>query len=91
MLDMRRATPNYAPMDLFTSLDKDGDKLLSREEISHYVKYQSKMYRNKNAPKPSPEEHEKLVDDIMAKEDKNGDGVIQHSEFSGPKVPHGEL
>lgn len=74
---------------MFTSLDKDGDKMLSRDEISHYVKYQSKMYRKKDAPKPSPEEHEKMVDEIMAKEDQNGDGVIQHSEFSGPKMPHG--
>ena len=89
MLDMRHAAPNYAPMDLFTSLDKDNDKTLSREELSHYVDYQVKMYRNKNAPKITPEEHEKMIDDIMAKEDKNGDGVIQHSEFSGPKMPHG--
>lgn len=89
MLDMRHAAPNYAPMDLFSSLDKDNDKTLSREEVSHYVDYQVKMYRNKNAPKLTPEEKEKMVDDIMAKEDKNGDGVIQHSEFSGPKMPHG--
>jgi len=89
MLDMRHAAPNYAPMDLFSSLDKDNDKTLSREEVSHYVDYQVKMYRNKNAPKLTPEEKEKMVDDIMQKEDKNGDGVIQHSEFSGPKMPHG--
>merc|ERR1712023_127731 len=89
LLDMRHAAPNYAPMDLFSSLDKNNDKVLSREEVSHYVDYQVKMYRNKNAPKLSPEEHEKMIDDIMAKEDKNGDGIIQHSEFSGPKMPHG--
>jgi len=89
MLDMRHAAPNYAPMDLFSSLDKNNDKALTRDEVSHYVDYQVKMYRNKNAQKVTPEEHEKMIDDIMAKEDKNGDGVIQHSEFSGPKMPHG--
>jgi len=89
LLDMRHAAPNYAPMDLFTSLDKNNDKLLTRDEVSHYVDYQIRMYRNKNAPKVTPEEHEKMIDDIMVKEDKNGDGVIQHSEFSGPKMQHG--
>jgi len=89
LLDMRHAAPNYAPMDLFTSLDKNNDKILTRDEVSHYVDYQVRMYRNKNAPKLTPEEHEKMIDDIMVKEDKNGDGVIQHSEFSGPKMPHG--
>jgi len=91
LLDMRHAAPNYAPMDLFTSLDKNNDKILTRDEVSHYVDYQNRMYRNKNAPKLTPEEHEKMIDDIMQKEDKNGDGVIQHSEFSGPKLHHGEL
>jgi len=86
LLDLRKPTPNYAPMDLFTSLDKDGDQHLSREEMSQYVRYQSKNYRNKNAPPPTDEEHEKMVDDIMHKEDVNGDGKISHSEFSGPKA-----
>jgi len=91
LLDLRRATPNYAPIDLFTSLDKDGDAHLSRDEISQYVKYQSKMYRNKNAPPPNDEEHEQMVDDIMLKEDKDKDGKISHKEFSGPKSPKTEL
>jgi len=89
LLDLRRATPSYVPIDLFTSLDKDGDKTLSRDEISSYVKYQSSIYRKKDAPLPTHDEHEKMVDEIMQKEDKNGDGVIQHNEFSGPKIPHG--
>ena len=91
LLDLRRATPNYAPMDLFTSLDKDGDKRLSRDEVSAYVKYQNKIYRHPNAPKPSEEEHEKMVDQIFEREDKNQDGHISHAEFSGPKMPHTEL
>ncbi|XP_047144917.1 peptidyl-prolyl cis-trans isomerase FKBP14 [Hydra vulgaris] len=91
LLDLRRAAPNYAPMDLFTSLDRNNDKVLSRDEIAHYVRYQAKTYRNKNAPPPSEEEHEKIVDDIMSKEDLNGDGHIQHSEFSGSKLHHNEL
>lgn len=89
LLDLRRATPSYVPIDLFTSLDRDGDKTLSRDEISEYVRYQSRIYRKKDAPMPSHDEHEKMVDEIMQKEDKNGDGVIQHNEFSGPKIPHG--
>jgi len=89
LLDLRRATPSYVPMDLFTSLDRDGDKTLSRDEISDYVRYQARIYRKKDAPMPSHDEHEKMVDEIMQKEDKNGDGVIQHTEFSGPKIPHG--
>ena len=91
LLDLRRATPNYAPIDLFTSLDKDNDQHLSREEISHYVEYQQKMYRHKNAPALTPEEHEKMVDDIMHKEDRDKDGKISHAEFSGPKSPKIEL
>jgi len=51
----------------------------------------TKMYRNKNAPPPSDEEHEKMVDDIMQKEDKDKDGKISHAEFSGPKSPKTEL
>merc|ERR1711977_123350 len=90
LIDIRHAAPNYAPMDLFTSLDKNNDKILSRDEVSHYVDYQHRMYKKKNAPKMTPEEHEKMIDEIMQKEDKNGDGVIQHSEFSGPKM-HVEL
>jgi len=89
LLDLRRATPSYVPIDLFTSLDRDGDKTLSRDEISEYVRYQSRIYRKKDAPMPTHDEHEKMVDEIMQKEDKNGDGVIQHNEFSGPKIPHG--
>jgi len=88
LLDLRRATPSYTPMDLFSSLDRDNDKVLSREEISHYVKYQSRIYGNKNAKKPTPEEHDKMISEIMEKEDRNGDGIIQHSEFSGPKLQH---
>eukprot|EP00794_Sanderia_malayensis_P011916 gene11916-13150_t len=91
LLDLRRATPNYAPMDLFTSLDKDGDKKLSREEVSAYVKYQSKVYKHPNAPKQTREDHERMVDQIFEREDKDGDGHISHSEFSGPKMPHTEL
>jgi len=91
LIDLRKSTPNYAPMDLFSSLDKDGDAHLSRDEISTYVKYQAKMYRNKNSPAPSEEEHVKMVDDIMEKEDKNKDGKISHAEFTGPKMPHQEL
>ena len=91
LLDVRRATPNYAPIDLFTALDKDGDKKLSRDEVSAYVKYQSRTYRHPNAPKPSKEEHEKMVDDIMHREDKDKDGHISHAEFSGPKLSHEEL
>lgn len=62
------------------------------EIILHMKKmlFQTRMYRAKNAPKLTKEEHEKMIDDIMVKEDKNGDGVIQHSEFSGPKM-HAEL
>ena len=86
LLDLRRATPSYAPMDLFTSLDRDGDNVLSRDEISHYVKYQARVYGHKNVTKTTKEEHEKMVDEIMEKEDRNKDGIIQHSEFSGPKL-----
>merc|ERR1712034_21597 len=86
LLDLRKATPNYAPIDLFTSLDRDRDNHLNRDEISTYIRYQSKNYRNKNAPLPNAEEHERMVDDIMHKEDMNGDGLISHNEFSGPKM-----
>jgi len=90
LMDLRKTTPNYAPIDLFTSLDRDRDNHLNRDEISEYIRYQHNVYRNKNQPAPSPHEHERIVDSVMQNEDKDGDGVISHSEFSGPKI-HTEL
>merc|ERR1711871_11370 len=55
--------------NIFADLDKDGSKDLSLEEIQAFFKEQGR----------------EMPPDLMEHEDKNGDGVISWTEFSGPK------
>ncbi|XP_039763323.1 FK506-binding protein 2 [Pararge aegeria] len=78
--------------NVFKEIDADKDNMLSREEVSDYLKKQ--MVPEDGAEvsediKQMLEGHDKLVEEIFQHEDKDKNGFISHEEFSGPK--HDEL
>ncbi|XP_013189434.1 FK506-binding protein 2 [Amyelois transitella] len=78
--------------NVFKEIDADKDNMLSREEVSEYLKKQ--MVPPDGAEmsddiKQMLESHDKLVEEIFQHEDKDKNGFISHEEFSGPK--HDEL
>lgn len=79
--------------NVFKEIDADADKMLSREEVSEYLKKQmvaaSEGGEASEEVKQMIEEHDKLVEEIFQHEDKDKNGFISHEEFSGPK--HDEL
>lgn len=79
--------------NVFKEIDADADKMLSREEVSEYLKKQmvaaSEGGEASEEVKQMLEEHDKLVEEIFQHEDKDKNGFISHEEFSGPK--HDEL
>jgi len=82
------------PVNVFKQIDADGDKALTRDEISSYLKQQVETMQAAGGEqgeeaKKMLEDQDKLVEEIFAHEDKDKDGVISHEEFSGPK--HDEL
>jgi len=82
------------PVNVFKQIDSDGDKALTRDEISIYLKQQVETMaaaggEQEEEAKKMLEDQDKLVEEIFAHEDKDKDGVISHEEFSGPK--HDEL
>jgi len=72
--------------DVFGEIDTDGDKQLSREEVSAYLKKQIPEGAEGSEGMP---EQDKLVEEIFQHEDHDKNGLISHTEFSGPK--HDEL
>jgi len=82
------------PVNVFKQIDADGDKALTRDEISSYLKQQVETMQAAGGEqgeeaKKMLEDQDKLVEEIFSHEDKDKDGVISHEEFSGPK--HDEL
>lgn len=78
--------------NVFKEIDIDQDKMLSREEVSEYLKKQMVAAGEGEAAdevKKMLEDHDKLVEEIFQHEDKDKNGFISHEEFSGPK--HDEL
>ncbi|CAG4943080.1 unnamed protein product [Colias eurytheme] len=79
--------------NVFKEIDADKDNMLSREEVSEYLKKQ--MVPSDGAEisediKQMLESHDKLVEELIFQhEDKDKNGFISHEEFSGPK--HDEL
>ena len=90
LLDVREPPPQA---NVFGAMDGDGDKELSRDEVSEYMKKQAQMQYG--APMMDDEYwnsyHNQMVDNIFEQEDENEDGTISHNEFSGPKFHHEEL
>lgn len=81
-----------ASTNVFKEIDADKDNMLSREEVSEYLKKQ--MVQAEDAEmteeiKQMLASHDKLVEEIFQHEDKDKNGFIDHAEFSGPK--HDEL
>ncbi|XP_018323144.1 FK506-binding protein 2 [Agrilus planipennis] len=78
--------------NVFKEIDADQDNMLSRDEVSEYLKKQmataSEGEQNDEIKKMLAE-HDKLVEEIFQHEDKDRNGFISHEEFSGPK--HDEL
>lgn len=78
--------------NVFKEIDADSDKMLSREEVSEYLKKQMIAAGEGEAAdevKQMLADHDKLVEEIFQHEDKDKNGFISHEEFSGPK--HDEL
>ncbi|KAI8761216.1 uncharacterized protein LOC106070685 [Biomphalaria glabrata] len=76
-----------APPNVFKEIDVDGDKFLSQEEVSDYLKKQASKAGDK--VQENAEQHKEIITQIFNHEDKDKDGLISHEEFSGPK--HDEL
>ncbi|GFG34616.1 hypothetical protein Cfor_01944 [Coptotermes formosanus] len=82
------------PVNVFKEIDADKDLMLSREEVSEYLKKQmvaadQEGVAESDEVKRMLEDHDKLVEEIFQHEDKDKNGFISHDEFSGPK--HDEL
>ncbi|XP_073812392.1 peptidyl-prolyl cis-trans isomerase Fkb14 isoform X2 [Musca autumnalis] len=77
--------------NVFKEIDENGDKQLSREEVSEYLKKQMTAVEGQDSEelKNMLKENDKLVEEIFQHEDKDKNGFISHDEFSGPK--HDEL
>ncbi|GAB0094595.1 Peptidylprolyl isomerase [Sergentomyia squamirostris] len=77
--------------NVFKEIDDNKDNMLSREEVSEYLKKQMSAVEGQDSDelKNMLQEHDKLVEEIFQHEDKDKNGFISHDEFSGPK--HDEL
>jgi len=75
------------PVNVFKQIDADGDKLLSREEVSDYLAKQVPAELKEGGKQPF--DQDQLVEEIFSHEDKDKNGFISQDEFSGPK--HDEL
>lgn len=86
-------SPPTPVTNMFSEIDTDQDKSLSREEVSEYLKKQidtaGEGHEHNEEIKQMFEEHDKIVEEIFQHEDKDKNGFISHDEFSGPK--HDEL
>jgi len=83
-----------APVNVFKQIDTDSDAMLSREELSQYLKDQVEAMQQAGGEQAQQaqemlKDQDKLVEEIFSHEDKDKDGYISHEEFSGPK--HDEL
>ncbi|KAB0791279.1 hypothetical protein PPYR_03079 [Photinus pyralis] len=76
--------------NVFKEIDSNKDKMLSREEVSEYLKKQMLAAEGENEEiRNMIGEQDKLVEEIFQHEDADKNGFISHTEFSGPK--HDEL
>jgi len=93
-IDLLESEDGPAPVNVFKQIDSDADNNLSREELSAYLKQQVEAMAQAGGEQAAQAEEmlkdqDELVEEIFSHEDKDKDGYISHTEFSGPK--HGEL
>lgn len=83
MFDIRPPPPQA---DMFSHIDTNGDKKLSRKEVSAYMKAQAAVHGMPVHDKKWKKHHKTVVANIFDHEDSDEDGSISHDEFSGPKM-----
>jgi len=79
-----------AAPDVFGMIDVDGDWHLTRQEVHVHLEAAAKR-RDANPGVNGEPSIEGLVEEIFKAEDGDKDGLISHSEFSGPKRARDEL
>ena len=79
-----------AAPDVFGMIDVDGDWHLTRQEVHTHLEAAAKR-REANPGVNGEPSIEGLVEEIFKAEDADKDGLISHSEFSGPKRTRDEL
>ncbi|KAK2548430.1 Peptidyl-prolyl cis-trans isomerase FKBP14 [Acropora cervicornis] len=83
LLDIRPPPPQA---DMFSHIDTNGDKVLSKKEVSVYMKSQARAQGMPVHDKKWKKHHKMMVANIFEQEDTDEDGAISHDEFSGPKM-----
>ena len=70
----------------------NGDEVLSKKEVSEYMKEQASAQGMPTYDKKWKKHHKMVVTNIFEQEDTDEDGVMSHDKFSGPKMTyHDEL
>ncbi|KAG7237834.1 hypothetical protein INR49_031847 [Caranx melampygus] len=64
--------------DLFTEMDKDGDKVVEPSEFTDYIMRQVNDGKGRLAPGFDPY---RIIDNMFSNQDRNGDGKITEAEF----------
>jgi len=85
-VELIEITDGEAPPNVFKEIDADGDKMLSQDEVSSYLKEKAK---EAGEGAGDDDQHKEIITQIFQHEDQDKDGFISHNEFSGPK--HDEL
>ena len=78
--------------NVFKEIDANKDKMLSREELSSFLRKQlvtAEGDQNESDMKSMLADSDRMVEEIFVHEDKDKNGFISYEEFSGPK--HDEL
>lgn len=93
-VELLDAEEGPVPVNVFKQIDLNEDEMLSREELSGYLKQQVESMKTAGGEQAEQAaqmegDQDKLVEEIFSHEDKDKDGLISHEEFSGPK--HDEL
>lgn len=83
MFDIRAPPPQA---DMFSHIDTNGDKVLSKKEVSVYMRSQAQAQGMPVHDKKWKKHHKMMVANIFEHEDTDEDGSISHDEFSGPKM-----
>jgi len=78
------------PPNVFRLMDGNGDQVISRDELTNYLRMQAESMQGEEAQKiVQGQLYLQQVEEIFNHEDSNKDGFISFDEFKGPK--HDEL